>query len=41
MTLDDFIRAMPKVLTLKEMLREWKQARGSHKLVLHLPLPGE
>jgi len=33
--------AGPEVLTLKEMLREWKQARGSHKLVLHLPLPGK
>ncbi len=33
--------AGPQVLTLKEMLREWRQARGSHKLVLPLPLPGE
>ena len=33
--------AGPEVLTFKEMLREWKQARGSHKLVLHLPIPGK
>jgi uncharacterized protein YbjT (DUF2867 family) len=33
--------AGPEVLTAKEMLREWKQARGVHKLVLHLPLPGK
>lgn len=33
--------AGPEVLTFKEMLREWKQAHGSHKLVLPLPLPGE
>lgn len=33
--------AGPEVLTFKEMLREWKQARGSHKLVLHLPVPGK
>jgi uncharacterized protein YbjT (DUF2867 family) len=33
--------AGPEVLTGKEILREWKQARGSHKLVLHLPLPGK
>jgi uncharacterized protein YbjT (DUF2867 family) len=33
--------AGPEVLTFKEMLREWQQARGSHKLVLPLPLPGE
>ena len=33
--------AGPEVLTFKDMLREWKQARGSHKLVLHLPIPGE
>ena len=32
--------AGPEVLTFKEMLREWKQARGSHKLVLPLPVPG-
>lgn len=32
--------AGPEVLTFKEMLREWKQARGSHRLVLHLPIPG-
>ncbi len=33
--------AGPEVLTFKEILGEWKQARGSHKLVLHLPLPGK
>jgi uncharacterized protein YbjT (DUF2867 family) len=33
--------AGPEVLTFKEMLREWQQARGSHKLVLHLPVPGK
>jgi uncharacterized protein YbjT (DUF2867 family) len=33
--------AGPEVLIGKEMLREWKQARGSHKLVLHLPIPGK
>src|SRR5258708_5569448 len=33
--------AGPEVLTFKEMLREWKQTRDSHKLVLPLPLPGE
>ena len=33
--------AGPEVLTMKEMLREWQQARGSHKLVLPLPVPGE
>lgn len=33
--------AGPEVLTFKEILREWKQARGSHKLVLHLPIPGK
>jgi hypothetical protein len=33
--------AGPEVLTGKEMLHQWKQARGSHKLVLPLPLPGE
>jgi uncharacterized protein YbjT (DUF2867 family) len=33
--------AGPEVLTFKEMLREWKQARGSHKLVLHVPIPGK
>ena len=31
----------PELLTLKDMLRAWKQARGSHKLVLPLPLPGK
>lgn len=33
--------AGPEVLTLREMLREWKQARGSHKPVLNLPIPGK
>jgi uncharacterized protein YbjT (DUF2867 family) len=33
--------AGPEVLTGKKLLREWKGARGSHKLVLHLPLPGK
>src|SRR5258708_39398169 len=33
--------AGPEVLTLKDMRGAWKQARGSHKLVLPLPLPGE
>lgn len=33
--------AGPEVLTGKDLLREWKQARGSHKLVLHLPIPGK
>jgi len=33
--------AGPEVLSGQELLREWKQARGSHKLVLHLPLPGK
>jgi uncharacterized protein YbjT (DUF2867 family) len=33
--------AGPEVLTFKEMLREWQQARGSHKPVLHLPVPGK
>jgi uncharacterized protein YbjT (DUF2867 family) len=33
--------AGPEVLTFKEMLREWQQARGSHRLVLHLPIPGK
>jgi uncharacterized protein YbjT (DUF2867 family) len=33
--------AGPEVLTFKEMLREWEQARGSHKLVLHVPIPGK
>jgi uncharacterized protein YbjT (DUF2867 family) len=33
--------AGPEVLTFKEMLREWEQARGSHKPVLHLPIPGK
>ena len=33
--------AGPEVLTFKEMLREWKQARGIHKLVLPLPIPGK
>jgi uncharacterized protein YbjT (DUF2867 family) len=32
--------AGPEVLTFKEMLREWQQAHGSHKLVLPLPVPG-
>jgi uncharacterized protein YbjT (DUF2867 family) len=32
--------AGPEVLTFKEMLHEWQQARGSHKLVLPLPIPG-
>src|SRR5258708_37355373 len=31
----------PEVLRMREMLDEWKQARGSHKLVLPLPVPGE
>ncbi|MEP7287212.1 MAG: NAD(P)H-binding protein [Chloroflexota bacterium] len=30
--------AGPEVLTMKEMLREWQQARGSHTLVLPLPV---
>src|SRR5262249_40351258 len=33
--------AGPEVLTGQELVREWKQARGIHKLVLHLPLPGK
>jgi len=33
--------AGPEVLTFKEMLHEWKQARGGHKLVLPLPIPGK
>jgi uncharacterized protein YbjT (DUF2867 family) len=33
--------AGPEVLTGRGLLREWKQARGSHKLVLHLPIPGK
>src|SRR5262249_10672356 len=33
--------AGPEALTFKELLREWQQARGSHKLVLPLPIPGE
>src|SRR5258708_34276682 len=33
--------AGPEVLRMREMLDEWKQARGSHKLVLPLPVPGE
>ncbi len=33
--------AGPEVLTLKELLRAWIEARGSHKFVLPLPLPGE
>ncbi len=33
--------AGPEVLTFEDMLHEWQQARGSHKLVLRLPLPGE
>lgn len=33
--------AGPEVLTFKAMLHQWKQARGSHKLVLPLPLPGK
>src|SRR5215510_15361565 len=33
--------AGPEVLTFKEMVREWQQERGSYKLVLPLPLPGE
>jgi uncharacterized protein YbjT (DUF2867 family) len=33
--------AGPEVLTMKDVLREWKQAQGSHKPVLHLPLPGK
>jgi uncharacterized protein YbjT (DUF2867 family) len=33
--------AGPEVLTFKAMLREWQQARGSHKFVLPLPVPGE
>ena len=33
--------AGPEVLTFKEMLRTWKHVRGSHKLVLHLPIPGK
>ena len=31
----------PEVLTFKEILREWQEARGSHKLVLNLPIPGK
>jgi hypothetical protein len=33
--------AGPEVLTGKELVHEWKQARGSHKLVLHVPIPGK
>src|SRR5262249_31323983 len=33
--------AGPEVLTVKEILSEWQRARGSHKLVLHLPIPGK
>lgn len=33
--------AGPEVLTGKELLREWQQARGRRKLVLHLPMPGK
>jgi uncharacterized protein YbjT (DUF2867 family) len=33
--------AGPEVLTFKEMLREWKQAQGISKFVLHLPIPGK
>ena len=33
--------AGPEVLTLQDALRAWKQARGSHKPVVHLPLPGK
>lgn len=33
--------AGPEVLTFKDMLRDWKQARDSHKPVLHLPIPGK
>jgi uncharacterized protein YbjT (DUF2867 family) len=32
--------AGPEVLTFKDMLREWQQTRGTHKLVLNLPVPG-
>jgi uncharacterized protein YbjT (DUF2867 family) len=33
--------AGPEVLTLKDALNEWQQARGTHKHVLHLPIPGK
>lgn len=33
--------AGPEVLTMKEMLHAWQQARGSHKPVVNLPIPGE
>jgi uncharacterized protein YbjT (DUF2867 family) len=33
--------AGPEVLTLKDMLHDWQQARGSHKLVLPVPIPGK
>ena len=32
--------AGPEVLTGKDLVREWKQARGSQNAVLHLPIPG-
>jgi uncharacterized protein YbjT (DUF2867 family) len=33
--------AGPEVLTFEDMLHAWKEARGSHKLVLRLPVPGK
>lgn len=33
--------AGPDVLTGKDLVRAWKQARGSHKLVLNVPVPGK
>jgi uncharacterized protein YbjT (DUF2867 family) len=33
--------AGPEVLTFDAMLREWQQARGSHKPVLRVPVPGK
>lgn len=33
--------AGPEVLTFKDMLHAWQRARGSHKLVLPLPIPGK
>jgi uncharacterized protein YbjT (DUF2867 family) len=33
--------AGPEVLTMQALLREWQQARGSHKPVLPLPIPGK
>jgi uncharacterized protein YbjT (DUF2867 family) len=37
--LPDF--AGPQVLTFEEMVRAWKQARGSRKPILHIPIPGK